>query len=289
MARGKAAVTPSEDPHAAVRYHALVASYDTLRRYAMEELGWQKKEPTILLEDPPAGQEAQIDFGKMGMMLDAESGRMRALWVLIVTLSLSRYQFVWPTFLQTTDAVCEGLDRAWWFFGAMARTILPDNMSSVIKIADALNPSFVAPFLDYTQARGICVDPARVRSPKDKPRVENQVAYVRESWWDGETFTDLTDTQRSAAHWSREIAAMRVHGTTRKVPREVFEALEKPAMLPAAAETFDVPRWARQDCGVLTSTPRYIPITTWRSPARSTRHRRCTEMSPCACAPTRRR
>ena len=29
-----------------VRDHALVASYDTRRRYAMEELGWQKKEPT---------------------------------------------------------------------------------------------------------------------------------------------------------------------------------------------------------------------------------------------------
>ena len=227
-----------------VRDHGLVASYDTLRRYAMEELGWQKKEPTILLEDPPAGQEAQIDFGKMGMMLDPVTGRTRALWALIVTLSFSRYQFVWPTFVQTTEAVCEGLDRAWWFFGAMAKTIVPDNMSSVIKKADALNPTLVVPFLDYVQTRGIFVDPARVRSPKDKPRVENQVAYVRESWCDGETFTSLDDAQRSAEHWSREIAGMRVHGTTRKVPREAFEETEKSAMLAPPTEPFDVPLWA---------------------------------------------
>ena len=88
-----------------VRDRGLVASYDTLRRYAMEELGWQKKEPTILLEDPPAGQEAQVDFGKMGMMRDVATwrtratGRTRALRTLIVTLSFSRYQFVWPTFV----------------------------------------------------------------------------------------------------------------------------------------------------------------------------------------------
>jgi transposase len=227
-----------------VRDHGLVASYDTLRRYAMEELDWQKKEPTILLEDPPAGQEAQVDFGRMGMMLDTATGRMRALWALIVTLAFSRYQFVWPTFLQTTETVCEGLDRAWWFFGAMARTIVPDNMSSVIQEADALNPMLVASFLDYAQARGIFVDPARVRSPKDKPRVENQVAYVRESWCDGETFTDLDDARRSAEHWSREIAGMRVHGTTRKVPREFFEQAEKPAMLAPPTEPFDVPLWA---------------------------------------------
>ena len=48
----------------------------------------------------------------MGMMLDVATGRTRALWTLIVTLSFSRYQFVWPTFLQTTEAVCEGLGRA---------------------------------------------------------------------------------------------------------------------------------------------------------------------------------
>ena len=229
-----------------VRDHGLVASYDTLRRYVMEELAWQKTEPTILLEDPPAGQEAQVDFGKMGMMLDTATGRTRALWVLIVTLSFSRYQFVWPTFVQTTEAVCEGLDRAWAFFGAMARTILPDNMSSVIKEASDINPILVASFLDYAQARGIFVDPARVRSPKDKPRVENQVAYVRESWWDGETFTDLADAQRSAEHWCREIAGMRVHGTTRKVPHDAFEEAEKATMLAPPTEPFDVPLWAEE-------------------------------------------
>ena len=226
-----------------VRDHGLVASYDTLRRYAMAELEWQKSEPTILLDDPPPGQEAQVDFGKMGLLLDTSTGRMRALWVLVVTLSFSRYQFAWPTFVQTTEAVCEGLDRAWAFFGAMSKTILPDNMSSVIKRADALSPTVVAAFLDYVQARGIFVDPARVRSPKDKARVENQVPYVRESWWDGEVFMDLDDARRSAEQWSREVAGMRVHGTTRKVPRAVFEEVERPTMLAPPTEPFDVPVW----------------------------------------------
>jgi hypothetical protein len=76
-------------------------------------------------------------------------------------------------------------------------------------VPGALNPTLVASFLDYVSTRGIFVDLARVRSPKDKPRVENHVTYVRESWCDGETFTDLGDAQRSAEHWSREIASMR--------------------------------------------------------------------------------
>ena len=127
-----------------VRDHGLEASYDTLRRFAKQELGWHKKEPTVRLEDPPPGQEAQVDFGKMGLMRDAVSGRMHMLWALIITLSFSRYQFVWPTFTQTTEAVCEGLDRAWRFFGAMSRTLVPDNMKAIVKDPDALNPTLVA-------------------------------------------------------------------------------------------------------------------------------------------------
>jgi hypothetical protein len=168
------------------------------------------------------------------------------LWALIVTLSFSRYQFVWPTFVQTTETVCEGLDRAWTFFAAMIRTVVPDNMKAIVKTPDALNPVLVTAFLDYVQARGFYVDPARIRSPKDKPRVENQVPFVRESWFDGETFADLDDARRSAETWCRDTAGARVHGTTCAVPREVFESIEKPAMLPAPTTPFDVPLWVEK-------------------------------------------
>ncbi len=225
------------------RDHGLSASYDTLWRYAHQELGWRDTPSTVRVDDPPPGQEAQVDFGKMGWLVDTETGRRRTLWALIVTLAFSRYQFVWPTFLQTTEAACEGLDRAWMFFGATIATLIPDNMSAMVKDADALSPTLVASFLDYVQARGLFVDPARVRAPQDKPRVENQVAFVRESWFDGETFTSLEDARRSAEQWCREIAGTRIHGTTRKVPREVFESTERPAMRPAPSEVYDVPIW----------------------------------------------
>jgi transposase len=229
-----------------VREHGLQASYDTLRRFATQQLGWRQKTATVRIDDPPPGQEAQIDFGKMGPMLDPAMGRVRTLWALIITLSFSRYQFVWPTFVQTTAAVCEGLDRAWMFFAATIRTIVPDNMKAIVKTPDALNPELIDAFLDYVQARGIFVDPARIRAPKDKPRVENQVPYVRESWFDGETFTGIDDARQSAQTWCRDVAGARVHGTTRAVPREVFESVEKPQMLAPPTELFDVPIWVEK-------------------------------------------
>jgi transposase len=239
-----------------VRDHDLQASYDTLRRFAMTELAWRKKAPTVRVEDPPPGQEAQVDFGEMGLMLDPETGRKRRLWVLVVTLSFSRLQFVWPTFRQTTEAVCEGLDRAWQFFGAMPASIIPDNTKAMIRRPDALDARLVDAFLDYVQARGLFVDPARVRSPKDKPRVENQVPYVRESWFDGETFTSLDDAPRERRALSREVAGARVHGTTRQVPAELFEAVEKPTMKPAPDAPFDVPTGSTRRRSTRTTTSR---------------------------------
>lgn len=223
------------------RDHGLQASYDTLWRFAHQELSWREKPSTVRIDDPPPGQEAQVDFGKMGLMIDPATGRKRALWALIVTLVFSRYQFVWPTFLQTTEVVCEGLDRAWMFFGGIIATLIPDNTKAMINDPDALEPTLVAAFLDYVQAREVFVDPARVRSPKDKPRVENQVPFVRESWFDGETFTGLDHARESAMQWCRETAGTRVHGTTRKVPREVFETIERPTMRPPPDAIYDVP------------------------------------------------
>jgi transposase len=226
------------------RDHGLEASYDTLRRFAIEELGWRKRATTVRLADTAPGEVAQVDFGLMGTLVDATTGRVRRLWVLVVTLAFSRFQFVWPTFEQTTAEVCAGLDAAWRFFGAMPRVLLPDNMKAMVSRADELGPTLVDAFLDYVQARGLFVDAARIRSPKDKARVENQVPYVRESWFDGESFAGLDDARAAAEHWCLEVAGARIHGTTREVPRDVFEARERPAMRPAPTDRFDVPHWS---------------------------------------------
>jgi len=148
-----------------------------------------------------------------------------------------------PTFVQTVSATCEGLEAAFRFFGAVPCTIVPDNMKSIVQIADALSPTFNPSFLEYAQSRKFFIDPARVRRPQDKPRVENMVAYVREDWFAGEQFASLDGARDSAMIWCRDVAGARVHGTTRQVPREVFESAERAAMLPVPAAAFDVPSW----------------------------------------------
>lgn len=239
-----------DEPLTLVRIHELLArdgtdvSYATLRRWAQTTLGIGGRSPTVRVDDPPAGEEAQVDFGLMGYIKSVD-GKRRKLHVLIVTLPMSRYQFVWPTFLQTTEALVEGLDAAWKFFCGVTHRVVLDNTSAAIIRASAQDPTINPSFAEYAQARGFFIDPARVRHPRDKARVENQVPFVRERWFAGESFSDDIALLRDAAEaWSREVAGGRVHGTTRRVPREVFAGEEQPFLLPAPTESFDVPRWS---------------------------------------------
>ena len=167
-----------------VRVHELLArqgvtvGYTTLRRFVQRELGWKQRPATVLLADTPPGQEAQADFGQMGLVTDAQ-GRRRKLHVLVLTLSYSRYQFIYPTFEQTTQMVCEALDAGWRFFDGVVQRLVPDNASSMVLRASPTEPQLNRVFREYAEARGLLIDPARVRKPQDKGRVENQVAYIR--------------------------------------------------------------------------------------------------------------
>lgn len=222
----------------------VVVAYRTLHRFAAERCGFGRRQPTVRVADGEPGVECQLDFARMGLIPDPESERRRVVHALIFTAVYSRHMFVWLTFRQTLDAVIAGCEAAWSFFGGIFQVLVPDNMSPVIADADPVNPRFTVGWLDYAQARGFGTDPARVRSPKDKPRVERVVQYVRGNFFAGEQFTNVTDAQRRAEQWCTGTAGLRLHGTTYQRPGEHFVAEEQQLLLPLPAGRYDVPIFA---------------------------------------------
>ncbi|HEX2273536.1 MAG TPA: IS21 family transposase [Acidimicrobiales bacterium] len=218
----------------------------TLHRYALEVCGHHRgRGPTVRVADGAPGDECQVDFGRMGSLYDPAADRIRAVHALIFTACLSRHCFVWLTFAQTTEASIAGFEAAWAFFGGVFRTVIPDNLGAIVDKANPLEPRFNQAFVEYAQARGFAIDPARVRKPQDKPRVERAVAYVRASFLAGERFVDLDDAQRRAEVWCRDKAGRRIHGTTQCRPAELFATEEAPHLLPAPGTPYDVPIYAR--------------------------------------------
>ena len=200
---------------------------------------------TVRVADGEPGAELQVDFGELGTMFDEEVGRRRRVWALVFTAAYSRHTFLWLSFRQDLDTVICGFEAAWAFFGGVFKVVIPDNMATVVTTADALEPTLNQAFVEYAQSRGFVVDPARVRSPQDKPRVERTVAFVQGSFWAGEDFGCLAEAQVAAELWCATRAGLRDHGTTHRRPLEVFNTEEAPLLLPAPAEPYDLPIYAR--------------------------------------------
>jgi transposase len=218
----------------------------TLHRYALGVLGVGRsaRRATVRVADGEPGSELQVDFGRMGLIPDPERARHRYVWALIFTAVYSRHCFVWLSFRQTTEAVIAGFEAAWRFFGGVFRVVIPDNLEAVVDRADSLEPRFNQAFVEYSQSRGFVIDPARVRTPTDKPRVERVVPFARGSFFAGESFIDIADAQRRAEQWCRGRAGLRIHGTTACRPAELFALEEAACLLPAPAEPYDLPIYA---------------------------------------------
>ncbi|MBV8720381.1 MAG: hypothetical protein JOZ65_35390 [Chloroflexi bacterium] len=92
--------------------------YSTLERFVWR-LGYKprgRRADTVRMAPTPPGEVAEMDFERLGLLRNPETGRDQWIWGLSVTLTYSRHSFLWPLVQQTVDATIDGLERAWAFF-----------------------------------------------------------------------------------------------------------------------------------------------------------------------------
>jgi transposase len=248
------------------REQGLQASWATLYRYVRqhwpERLGQSAaSRATIRLDDPPPGDEAQVDFFYVGRWQDRDAGKERRLYAFLMTLSHSRHTFLYPVLGEDSVAWLAAHVAAFTFFGGVPRRLVPDNLTAGIIKPDRYDPRLNRAYGELTRYYGCVVDPSRVAHPKDKPKVERPVDYARESFFRGRDFPDLLQMRQDAVGWCRDIAGQRVHGTTRERPLVAFHAREQAALLPLPLRPWELVTWTtgkvHPDCHVQIGGVRY--------------------------------
>ncbi|MBO0883361.1 MAG: transposase, partial [Mycobacterium sp.] len=108
--------------------HGLSASVSSLKRYMDANLPEEnlRGRVTVLREDPPAGEEAQIDYGYLGSWVDPVGGKRRRIWAFVMVLALSRFMFVRPVLTMDQRAWTEAHVEAFAFFGGVPKRLVPD-------------------------------------------------------------------------------------------------------------------------------------------------------------------
>jgi len=237
--------------------HGLSASIASLRRYVALELSEEAAEgrATVLRDDPPPGEEAQLDYGHLGSWLDPRTGSRRRVWAFIMTLAFSRHLFCYPVLRMTQEEFLAAHVAALAFFGGAPRRLVPDNLGSGVLKADLYDPRINRGYAELAYHYGCLVDPARIGHPKDKPRVERMVPYVRDSFFCGRSFPDLPTMRSRAASWSGEVAGMRAcRPLGGAKPLAIFRTLEAEKLLALPATPFELASWQQAkvapDCHV---------------------------------------
>ena len=244
-------------------------SESSLRRYVSNTLADMAKADrvTVRKDDPPPGDEAQVDYGRLGMWFDPQAGRRRTLWAFIMVLSCSRHLFVRPTLvMDQTEWVAAHVAAAEFFQGLPSRIVLDNLKDGVIK-ADLYDPLLNRAYAEFAHHYRVLLDPARSAKPKDKARCERMVPYTRESLFAGRDIATLAGWRAEAIRWSREVAGGR-HSRPLEgaAPLAVFQATEAAALIPLPTNAFELAKWSKgkvhDDCHVTVGKTLYsVP---WR-------------------------
>ncbi len=120
-----------------VSEYGFAGKYPSVRRF-VGRLKQASPLPFRRIEVCP-GEEAQIDFGK-GAPIVGPDGRRRRTHVLRVVLSHSRKAYSESVYRQTTDNLIAVLENAFWHFGGVPRTLVPDNLKAAVIKADWYDP-----------------------------------------------------------------------------------------------------------------------------------------------------
>jgi len=214
--------------------HGFTGSYASVKRY-VRRLGATTSLPFRRIEVEP-GSEAQIDFGAGGWVL--QDGRKRHPHLFRITLSHSRKSYSEPVERQTTDLFIRALENAFRYFGGVPKTLVIDNLPAAVRTADWYDPDLHPKLLAFARHYGTVFLPTKPYTPRHKGKIESGIKYVKANALKGRVFQSLAEQREFLLHWETTVADTRIHGTTKRQVRQVFEEVERPALQPVPAAPF---------------------------------------------------
>lgn len=215
--------------------YGVMSTYINLCKYIQNQFPKRIEAYGVQVVEP--GEVAEIDFGELGI-LPGPLGKKVRTFGLAVVLPYSRLDFFAICYNQKLETLVKGLKAAFDYFGGVPRRLKVDNMKTAILRNQHYDLEFNQDFLEFASHYNTVVLPCSPYSPEQKGTVEAGIKYLQSNFVAGRQFQDDADIKRQLRNWLDGYANLRIHGTTRKVPKEVFEVAEKDQLQPLPQEEF---------------------------------------------------
>ena len=192
-----------------------------------------------------AGEIVFVDYaGRTIPWFDEVSGQERRAQIFLGVLGCSNYSFVWASASQKLEDWIEAHVKMFEYFGGCPQVVVSDNLKSAVTRPGSF-PIINRSYLECIRHYNTAVDPARIKRPKDKAKVEAGVLFIYR-WI-------LVQSSRQKFFSIDEINAAigpllekfnnrpfkRLPGSR----RSRFEELDKPQLKPLPADPFEYAEW----------------------------------------------
>jgi len=238
-----------------VRDHGIKVSLRTVERAVapLRQALQAEARACVRFETPP-GKQLQIDFGGTTVSIGGEPVRVH---LFVATLGYSRRPFVRAFRHERQMAWFDGLEGAFRYFGGVPQEVVFDNARALVDYHDAATREVrfnerLHTFARYWRFRPHACAPYRART---KGKDERGVGYVKRNALAGHEFVSWAAMEGHLDWWMREVADLRVHGTTGEVPLVRFQREEAAALAPLGGrppfgQMRELVRRVQTDCAI---------------------------------------
>jgi len=212
------------------------AGDQSVRRFVRKLRGARIPDAHPVIETAP-GEEGQVDYAGDGPMVrHPETGKYRRMRLFVFTLGCSRKSVRLLTFQSSSKIWAELHEKAFRRLGGAPRVMVLDNLREGVIKPDIYDPQLNPLYRDMLAHYGITALPCRVRDPNRKGKVESDVGHAQNKF-KGLRFESPEEAQAYIDRWETNWADTRIHGTTKRQVRLMFEE-EKPHLLPLPVTPF---------------------------------------------------
>lgn len=200
-----------------------------------------------------AGEKLFVDYSGLTVpWVDKATGEVHHAQIFVAVLGASNYTFIEATTDQSLLSWVNSHVHAFEFFNGVTVCLIPDNLRSGVTKSHLYDPDVNRTYQDLADHYDVAVVPARVRTPKDKSKVEVGVQGIQR--WilaplrDVTFFSvnDINEAMRPLLQAYNERDFYELEGTRLSQYLEV----DKPALKPLPVRPYVYAEWKKVRSGI---------------------------------------
>lgn len=140
---------------------------------------WRGGIDPVMRQEHRTGEKLFVDYaGQTIEIVDALTGEVKKAEIFVATLGASNLTYCEATWSQGLPDWIDFYVRTFAFLGRVPEVVVPGNLKSGVSKTCRYEPDINPTYQDMANHYEVVVLPARVRTPRDKAKVETEVQIV---------------------------------------------------------------------------------------------------------------